>query len=153
MCDTVDTDGLENKKSNYKTVECVENWNMEATSTEQGLMGCFFCLYPHSIIINKTVLIESCWADTVNTLLLSIIYGTTIYTLSLLNNEPLKRWSACNMSGRNLFLNYAHTLLQQGANQSPKVTLSQFRRLCSCPLLNSSLVIQKRARYYWAMPT
>jgi hypothetical protein len=25
--------------------------------------------------------------------------------------------------------------------------------LCSCPLLNSSLVIQKRARYYWAMPT
>jgi hypothetical protein len=34
MCDTVDADGLEDKKSNYKSVKCVENRNMEATSNE-----------------------------------------------------------------------------------------------------------------------
>jgi hypothetical protein len=120
---------LDNTNSFFDLFSPISVDPLKSLPTEQGLelIDYFFCLNPHSIIINKTMLIESYWADTVDPLLLSIIYGTTIYISSLLKNEPLKRWGACNKSERNLFLNYAHTLLQQGSNPSPKVTLGQFQ--------------------------
>ncbi|KAI8883143.1 hypothetical protein K501DRAFT_333568 [Backusella circina FSU 941] len=109
---------------------------LKSLPTEQGLelIEYFFCLNPQSIIINKTMLIESYWADTLDPLLLSVIYGTAIYTSSLLKNEPLKRWGASNKSERNLFLNYAHTLLQTQEQQpsfdtSPKEALSRFQAI------------------------
>ncbi|KAI8369155.1 hypothetical protein EDC96DRAFT_504089 [Choanephora cucurbitarum] len=84
----------------------------------------FFAIHHYSFILNKTLLLQSFWTDTADPLLLSVIYGTTIFMSQLLDGKPLELWDALNGKKRNPFLNYAHILLSK---VSAEVTPSRYQ--------------------------
>ncbi|KAI8376129.1 uncharacterized protein BYT42DRAFT_516890 [Radiomyces spectabilis] len=88
------------------------------------LIEVFFTVHPCCILINKTMLMQSYWTDTADPLLLSVICGTAMHTTRLLEGKPLCLWYASSSSTRNLFLDYAYTLLHK---TSGKATFTRFQ--------------------------
>lgn len=89
---------------------------LESIPPEQAiqLIDYFFELQPNSILLNKTRLLHSYWNDSVEPLLLSVIYGIAIYTCQqTAKGSGFKLWD----TNRNPFLNYAYTLMEDFFSQ------------------------------------
>lgn len=82
------------------------------------LIECFFGIHPYSILFSKTMLLQSYWTDTADSLLLSVIYGTTVYKSQLLDGKPLVLWEAIEKKNRNPFLDYAYILLSKATAEA-----------------------------------
>ncbi|KAI9363119.1 hypothetical protein BD770DRAFT_315433, partial [Pilaira anomala] len=91
-----------------------------------NLIETFFSLHPFSFLLNKTMLLQSYWTDTTDPLLLTVIYGTTIFKSQLLLGKPLELWGALNKTKRNSFLDYAYHLLSKA---SAKTTPSRYQAI------------------------
>jgi hypothetical protein len=74
------------------------------------LIDYFFKLQPNHILLNKTRLLHNYWNDSVEPLLLSVIYGIAVYTCQeTAKGSGFKLWSM----NRNPFLNYAYVLMEK----------------------------------------
>lgn len=105
------------------------------------LIECFFCIHPFSMILNKTMILQSYWTDTTDPLLLAVIYGTTIFKSQLLDGKPLELWDALNQKKRNPFLDYAHSLL---AKASAEATPSRYQAIVLLALFEVTFGYPKR---------
>ncbi|KAI9266080.1 hypothetical protein BY458DRAFT_476275 [Sporodiniella umbellata] len=111
---------------NSSTKELVLRNPLNSIPPDQALrlIDCFFVVHPYSIIVNKTCLLQAYWSDTADPLLLSVVYGTTLFMSQLLEGQPLDMWDTANYDKRNPFLEYAHFLL---AEASSEVTCSRYQ--------------------------
>lgn len=85
---------------------------LNSIPTDQAiqLIDYFFQLHPYCIVLNKTKVLDRYWNDTIEPLLLSVIYGITIYTCQqALKGKPF----VLRVINRNPFLNYAYVLLEK----------------------------------------
>lgn len=105
------------------------------------LIELFFCIHPYSLLLNKTMLLQSYWTDKTDPLLLSVVYGTTIFKSQLLDGKPLELWDALNKKKRNPFLDYAHLLLSKA---SPEVTPSKYQAIVLLALFEVTFGYPKR---------
>lgn len=105
------------------------------------LIECFFCIHPHSCMLNKTMLLQSYWTDTTDPLLLSVIYGTTLFKTQLLDGKPLELWDALNKKKRNPFLDYAHVLLSK---YTAEATVSRYQAIVLLALFEVTFGFPKR---------
>jgi hypothetical protein len=105
------------------------------------LIECFFCIHPHSILLNKTMLLQSYWTDTTDPLLLSVVYGTTIFKSQLLDGKPLELWDALNKKKRNPFLDYAHVILSKATAEA---TPSRYQAVVLLALFEVTFGFPKR---------
>ncbi|KAI8341967.1 hypothetical protein BC941DRAFT_499482 [Chlamydoabsidia padenii] len=85
------------------------------------MIECFFCIHPYANILNKTLLLQAFWTDSIDPLLLCVIYGTTSYYSKLLEGKPVGLWDATTMDRRNPFLEYAYFLLQKSSSEATLV--------------------------------
>ena len=85
--------------------------NSVPTDQAMKLFNYFFQFHPLCILLNKTKLFENYWNDSVEPLLLSVIYGTAVNIgQHVLEGKP---FSVCQSVGkRNPFLDYAYTLFE-----------------------------------------
>ncbi|KAI8637433.1 hypothetical protein BD408DRAFT_424558 [Parasitella parasitica] len=105
------------------------------------LIECFFCIHPFSNLLSKTMLLQSYWTDTADPLLLSVVYGTTIFKSQLLDGKPLELWDALNKKKRNPFLDYAHLLLSKA---SAETTPSKYQAVVLLALFEVTFGFPKR---------
>ncbi|KAG0170794.1 hypothetical protein DFQ30_001982 [Apophysomyces sp. BC1015] len=105
------------------------------------LIECFFSIHPYSVILNKTILLQSYWTDTADPLLLSVVYGTTIYKSQMLEGKPVMLWHAGIRVNRNAFLDYAHHLLSK---MSSEATLSRYQAVVMLGLFELTFGYPKR---------
>jgi hypothetical protein len=105
------------------------------------LIECFFCIHPYSILLNKTMLLQSYWTDTADPLLLSVVYGTTIFKSQLLDGKPLELWDALNKKKRNPFLDYSHVLLSKATTEA---TPSRYQAVVLLALFEVTFGFPKR---------
>jgi hypothetical protein len=88
------------------------NSPLSSIPTEQAiqLINYFFQLHPYHILLNKTKLLQDYWNDSVEPLLLCVIYGVSIYTCQqTVKGGAYKLWDM----QRNPFLNYAYVLMEK----------------------------------------
>lgn len=113
------------------------------------LIESFFLIHPYSHLINKTLLLQSYWTDTADPLLLSVIYGTTIYMSRLLEGNPLSLWETliCK-SLRNPFLEYAHYLLSKS---SAEISVIRYQALIILALFEVTFGYAKRGVSLFAL--
>ncbi|KAI8081406.1 uncharacterized protein BX664DRAFT_340325 [Halteromyces radiatus] len=92
-------------------------------STQQAirLIECFFSIHPFSQLLNKTLLLQGFWTDSVDPLLLCAVYGTAIYFSRMLEGRPVGLWEAVNRNERNPYLDYAYFLLQKSSTEATVV--------------------------------
>jgi hypothetical protein len=90
--------------------------NSLPTDNALKLIDYFFQYQPYCILVNKTRLLQEYWDDTADPFLLSVIYGTTLYSSQILEGKPLILYEASEDSKRNPFLNYAYILLEKKLN-------------------------------------
>ncbi|CAO3595706.1 unnamed protein product [Absidia cylindrospora] len=81
------------------------------------LINMFFTVNPNSIILNQTLILQGYWTDSIDPLLLCVIYGTTTYMQKMVNGQPLGLWEAADQMLRNPFLEYAYILLQKSSSE------------------------------------
>ncbi|CAO3640180.1 unnamed protein product [Cunninghamella blakesleeana] len=105
------------------------------------LIECFFCVHPASIILNKTLLLQAFWTDSVDSLLLSTIYGIATYLSKLLEGKPVGLWEATKSDIRNIYLDYAYFLLNKATSE---VNLSKFQAVVLLGLFESNFGYPKR---------
>ncbi|KAK4514993.1 UDP-galactose transporter [Mucor velutinosus] len=105
------------------------------------LIECFFCIHPFSNLLNKTMLLQAYWTDTADPLLLTVVYGTTIFKSQLLDGKPLELWDALNKKKRNPFLDYAHVLLSKA---SAETTPSKYQAIVLLALFEVTFGFPKR---------
>lgn len=105
------------------------------------LIECFFCIHPFSNLLNKTMLLQSYWTDTADPLLLTVVYGTTIFKSQLLDGKPLELWDALNKKKRNPFLDYAHVLLSKATAET---TPSKYQAIVLLALFEVTFGFPKR---------
>lgn len=105
------------------------------------LIECFFCIHPHSCILNKTMLLQSYWTDTTDQLLLSVIYGTTLFKTQMLDGKPLELWDALNKKKRNPFLDYAYLLLSKYTSEA---TVSRYQAMVLLALFEVTFGFPRR---------
>lgn len=86
--------------------------NSVPTEEATRLFHCFFQFNPHCILLNKTRLLESYWNDSIEPLLLSVVYGIAVsLDQQDVADEKLYAFSL-RKNKRNPFLDYAYTLLE-----------------------------------------
>ncbi|KAI9309081.1 hypothetical protein BJ944DRAFT_173607 [Cunninghamella echinulata] len=105
------------------------------------LIDLFFTIHPHSIALNKTLLLQGYWTDAIDPLLLCVIYGTTIYFSRLLEGKHVGIWHAMDEETRNPFLDYAYFLLYKANSEA---TLSKYQALTLLGLFESIFGYPKR---------
>ncbi|KAI9245038.1 hypothetical protein EDC94DRAFT_571986 [Helicostylum pulchrum] len=105
------------------------------------LIECFFCIHPYAFMLNKTMVLQSYWTDTIDALLLAVIYGTTIFKSQLLEGKPLELWDALNKRKRNPFLDYAHVLLSK---VNAEATLSRYQAIVLLAMFEVTFGFPKR---------
>lgn len=105
------------------------------------LIECFFCIHPYSILLNKTMLLQSYWTETADPLLLTVVYGTTIFKSQLFEGKPLELWDALNKTKRNPFLDYAHVLLSKATAEA---TPSRYQAVVLLALFEITFGFPKR---------
>ncbi|KAF7728174.1 coatomer subunit alpha [Apophysomyces ossiformis] len=105
------------------------------------LIECFFMIHPYSVLLNKTLLLQSYWTDTADPLLLSVVFGTTIYKSQMLEGQPITFSDASSCEKRNPFLNYAYFLLSR---MSSEATLSRFQAVVLLALFEQAFGYPKR---------
>lgn len=81
------------------------------------LIHTFFIVSPHAIILNKSLLLQGYWTDSMDPVLLSVVYGTTIYMSKMLEGRPLGLWEAVDDEHRNVYLDYAYSLIQKSSSE------------------------------------
>ncbi|KAI7900419.1 uncharacterized protein BX663DRAFT_517497 [Cokeromyces recurvatus] len=106
-----------------------------------NLIECFFSIDPYSIIVNKTILLQSYWTDTADPLLLSVIYGTSLYKSQILDGKPLEFWNGLYKKDRNPFLEYAYYLLSKN---SAEAALSSYQAIVLLALFEVNFGFPKR---------
>ncbi|KAI8065592.1 hypothetical protein BC940DRAFT_258782 [Gongronella butleri] len=77
------------------------------------LIDLFFTISPHAFLLNKTLVMQGFWMDTIEPLLLSTILGTADYFGRLLRGEPVRLWGATDPRDRNVYLEYSYSLLNE----------------------------------------
>ncbi|KAI9487346.1 MAG: hypothetical protein EXX96DRAFT_605316 [Benjaminiella poitrasii] len=106
------------------------------------LIDCFFSIHPYSFILNKTMLLKSYWSDTADPLLLSVVYGTTIFKSQILEGKPLELWDGLyNKKKRNPFLEYAYFLLSKSTGD---VTPSKYQAVALLALFEVVFGLPKK---------
>lgn len=105
------------------------------------LIETFFCIHSHSCMFSKTMILQSYWTDTADPLLLTVIYGTTLFISQLLEGKPLVLWDALNKKKRNPFLDYAHLLLSK---YTAEATVSRYQALVLLALFEVTFGFPKR---------
>ncbi|KAG2211887.1 hypothetical protein INT47_004574 [Mucor saturninus] len=105
------------------------------------LIESFFCIHSHCCMFSKTMLLQSYWTDTADPLLLSVIYGTTLFKSQLLDGKPLILWDALNKKKRNPFLDYAYLLLSK---YTAEATVSRYQALVLLALFEVTFGFPKR---------
>ncbi|KAI8341966.1 hypothetical protein BC941DRAFT_510048 [Chlamydoabsidia padenii] len=90
------------------------------------LINMFFEVSPHSIILNKTLLLQGYWTDSMDPLMLCVVYGTTIYLSKSLEGRPMRIWEAVDDENRNVFLDYTYVLVQKSSSE---VSLSKYQAM------------------------
>ncbi|KAF7727870.1 hypothetical protein EC973_006983 [Apophysomyces ossiformis] len=105
------------------------------------LIECFFSIHPYSVILNKTTLLQRYWTDTADPLLLSVVYGTTVFKSRMLEGKPLTLWQASTPANRNPFLDYAYYLL---SSMSSETTLSRYQAVILLGLFELTFGYPKR---------
>ncbi|KAI8339344.1 hypothetical protein BC941DRAFT_372316 [Chlamydoabsidia padenii] len=98
------------------------------------LIEAFFCISPHSLLLNKSLLLQGYWTDVVDPLLLCVVYGTTMYFSKLLDGRPVGLWEAVTRDTRNPFLDYAYALIQKSSSE---VTLAKYQAVALLGLFES----------------
>lgn len=112
------------------------------------LLDCFFNIHPYSVLFSKTMLLQSYWTDTADPLLLTVIYGTTVYMSQLLDGKPLVLWEAIEKKARNPFLDYAYILLSK---VSAEATPSRYQALVVLALFEVLFGYPKRGMALFAL--
>lgn len=112
------------------------------------LIEYFYRVHPYSMLINKTMLLQSYWTDTADHLLLSVIYGTTLFKSVILDNKPLSLWDGMAKSRRNPFLDYAHLLLTKATTEA---TLSKFQAIVLLALFEVTFGYPKKGMALFAL--
>ncbi|CAO3630904.1 unnamed protein product [Mucor hiemalis] len=87
------------------------------------------------------MLLQSYWTDKTDPLLLTVVYGTTIFKSQLLDGKPLELWDALNKKKRNPFLDYAHVLLSKA---TPEATPSRYQAIVLLALFEVTFGFPKR---------
>ncbi|CAO3595733.1 unnamed protein product [Absidia cylindrospora] len=105
------------------------------------LIEAFFSISPHCILLNKTIILQGYWTESIDPLLFCVIYGTTTYMLKLLEGQPVGLWDAVTHDIRNPFLDYAYCLVQKS---SSKVSLAKFQAMVILGLFESIFGFPKR---------
>ncbi|ORZ05828.1 hypothetical protein BCR42DRAFT_384341 [Absidia repens] len=105
------------------------------------LIEAFFSVSPHCILLNKTIILQGYWTESIDPLLLCVIYGTTTYMSKLLEGQPVGLWDAVTHDIRNPFLEYAYCLIQKS---SSKVSLAKFQAIVILGLFESIFGFPKR---------
>ncbi|KAI8093163.1 uncharacterized protein BX664DRAFT_384635 [Halteromyces radiatus] len=111
-----------------------------------NLINDFYRVYPLSIHINKTQLINDYWSDTANPLLLSVIYGVAQSLSRVLQGVPMYLWECSTQTNRNPFLTYAFTLIENlpakpsASDYQATVILSLFEVIWGYPKIGMSLL-------------
>ncbi|KAI9279264.1 hypothetical protein BY458DRAFT_431934 [Sporodiniella umbellata] len=98
------------------------------------LIDTFFLIHPASLCVSKSSLLQSYWEDTTDPLLLSVIYGTTLFMSRVMEGHPLDIWTSHNLETRNPFLEHAHRLL---ASAPAEATLSRYQAIVLLALFES----------------
>ncbi|ORZ03275.1 hypothetical protein BCR43DRAFT_520447 [Syncephalastrum racemosum] len=107
------------------------------------LIEVFFQIHPYAHLINKTSLLQSFWTDQTDPILLSVIYGTTVYFSQMLDGKPAELWAtATGAAERNPFLNYAHYCLSRA---NAEASLSRLQAVCILALFEASFGYTKRS--------
>lgn len=88
------------------------------------LIDTFFHIHPHSFMLSKSELLKSYWSDTTDPLLLSVIYGSTLFMSRIIDGQSINLFETHNLEIRNPFLDYAHQLLSQLPEE---VTVSRYQ--------------------------
>lgn len=113
------------------------------------LIETFFLIHPYSHFINKTLLLQSYWTDTADPLLLSVIYGTTIYMSRLLEGKPLSLWETLTVKSlRNSFLEYSHYLLSKS---TAEISVIRYQALTILALFEVTFGYAKRGVSLFAL--
>ncbi|KAI8081405.1 uncharacterized protein BX664DRAFT_340324 [Halteromyces radiatus] len=116
---------------------------LSTLSSQQAihLIDTFFSISPHSILLNKTLILQGYWTDSLDPWLLCVIYGTTTYLTRLLDGQPVRLWEATNRDIRNPFLDYAYFMLQRS---SSTVSFAKFQAATLLGLFESMFGHPKR---------
>ncbi|KAG0171692.1 hypothetical protein DFQ30_000526 [Apophysomyces sp. BC1015] len=115
--------------------------NSLPSCTAVRLIECFFRVHPYSVLFNKTLLLQSYWTDTVDPLLLSVVFGTTTYKSQILEGKPVMFWHAGVRGNRNSFLDYAYYLLSKVSSEA---TLSRYQAVVLLALFELAFGYPKR---------
>lgn len=105
------------------------------------LIECFFCIHPHSYMFNKTLLLQAFWTDSIDPLLLCVIYGTTSYFAKMLEGKPVCLWEATTEDRRSPFLDYAYLMLHKSSSEA---TLVKYQAVILLSLFESRYGLPKR---------
>lgn len=84
---------------------------LKSIPTDQAvkLIDYFFQRHPYHILLNKTKILQDYWNDSVEPLLLCVIYGVATFTCQQTTTGTGKLWD----TDRNPFLNYAYVLMEE----------------------------------------
>ncbi|CAO3696301.1 unnamed protein product [Rhizopus stolonifer] len=123
---------------------------LNSIPTDQALrlIDCFFIIHPYSMLINKTMLLQAYWTDTADPLLLSVIYGTTLFLSRVLDGNPLDIWDNINLDKRNPFIEYTHVLLSRASSE---VTSSRFQAVVLLAVFEITFGFAKKALSLFAL--
>ncbi|CAO3636306.1 unnamed protein product [Cunninghamella echinulata] len=105
------------------------------------LIELFFTIHPHSIVLNKTLLLQGYWTEAIDPILLCVVFGTATYFSRLLEGKHVGVWHAVNHEIRNPFLDYAYFLLYKATSEA---TLSKYQALTLLGLFESTFGYPKR---------
>ncbi|KAI9309080.1 hypothetical protein BJ944DRAFT_236403 [Cunninghamella echinulata] len=114
------------------------------------LIELFFAIHPHSIVLNKTLILQGYWTEAIDPILLCVIFGTATYFSRLLEGKHVGAWHAVNREIRNPFLDYAYFLLYKATSEA---TLSKFQALTLLGLFESTFGYPKRGVTTLALAT
>jgi hypothetical protein len=120
---------LKNEESNaffFNTNQYQQTSPLDSIPPEQAiqLIDYFFQIQPNRILLNKTKLLHDYWNDSVEPLLLSVIYGIAIYTCQQTSKgNGFKLWD----TNRNPFLNYAYILMEKFFIQKEVSSLGNYQ--------------------------
>ncbi|KAI9256455.1 hypothetical protein BDA99DRAFT_516425 [Phascolomyces articulosus] len=110
---------------------------------------CFFCIHPYSLMFNKTMILQSYWTDSADPLLMTVIYGTTVYISQLLEGKPVALWETVTSENhRNPFLNYAYVLINKA---SAEASLSRYQAIILLALFEVTFGFAKRGMSLFAL--
>ncbi|KAI7857160.1 hypothetical protein BDC45DRAFT_478924 [Circinella umbellata] len=110
---------------------------------------CFFCIHPYSLMFNKTMIIQSYWTDSADPLLMTVIYGTTVYISQLMEGKPVSLWETVTSENqRNPFLNYAYVLINRS---SAEATVSRYQAIILLALFEVTFGYAKRGMSLFAL--